>query len=175
MNLSIEIIYNRWKFYTIILLGCICLGLLPSCKKNCPDSLEAFNDKINALVKDINNRKRLKTDNNWDIIDKKFRNAVFECYPKFSAQRSQSEAIYFWENALGYAFVRYGADLLKKYGKTDRLLLMIGENLNSRKIAIKPAVKRLCREWPVLHGSSEEAIADLLKDIFEDAEKKPAE
>jgi hypothetical protein len=47
--------------------------------------------------------------------------------------------------------------------------------LNSNKIAIKPAVKRLCSEWPVLYGLSEDDLADLLKDIFEDGKEKLAE
>lgn len=175
MRWSVKINYNRWNVRTFILLSCLCLGSFISCKENCPEKVEVFQNKINALVKDVGIKKRLKTDYNWDLIDKKFRNAVFECYPKFSDQLSQAETIYFWENALGYAYVRYGDDLLKRYGKTDRLLLLIGEKLNSNKIAIKPAVKRLCSEWPVLYGLSEDDLADLLKDIFEEGKEKPAE
>ena len=172
MKLNLRKNKNRWNICTFILLSCLSLGSFFSCKENCPDTLEAFQSKVNTLVKDIGNKKRLKTDNNLDLIDKKFRNVVFECYPKFSDQLSRAETIYFWENALGYAFVRYGADLLKKYGKTDRLLILIGEKLNSNKIAIKPAVKRLCSEWPVLYGLSEDSLAELLKGVFEkDMEK----
>jgi len=175
MNLGVNKNYISWNICIIILLFGACSGLLLSCKKNCPDTLAAFKHKLNSFVEDINNRKRLKTDYEWDLIDKKYRNVVFECYPKFSAQLSKVEVIYFWENALGYAFVRFGADLLKKYGKTDRLLLTIAENINSQKIAIKPAVKRLCREWPVLYGFSEDELADLLKEIFEEGREELAE
>jgi len=138
-----------------------------SCVNSCPEDKKLFLVKMDNLIVDIKNNKRLKTNNDWDLIDKKFRRAVFECHPKISKQLSEKESIIFWENALGYVYVRYGADLLKKYAETDQLLIKIRDNVFANKIVIKPALNRLCKEWPVLYGSSEEAISDLIKDVFE--------
>lgn len=163
--------YKLLNFYSFILIVCLFLFLLLSCKNNCPQNVDEFKFKMKELIEDVNKTKRLKTDYDWDLIDKKIRTTVFECHPKFVNQLSQSEEIFFWENVLGYIYVRYGADLLKKYGKSDRLLLKIRDEINSKNIALKPAVKRLCREWPVLYGTSDEAIEDVLKKVFEPVKK----
>jgi hypothetical protein len=121
---------------------------------------------MSELIKEINTKKRLRTDYEWDLIDKKMRKMVLECQPKFVADLSKNDNIIFWENAIGYVYVRYGPELLKKIGQSDFLLLKIRDNLNKHQINIKSAVKRLCREWPVLYGSSEEDISDLIKDVM---------
>ncbi len=164
-------IYKLLIYYSFILISCLFTGFVISCKNNCPSNADEFKFKMKGLVENVNKIKRLKTDNDWDLIDKKVRNTVFECHPKIASQLSPSEEIYFWENILGYVYVRYGADLLKKYGNSDRLMLRIRDQINSKKIGIKPAVKRLCKEWPVLYGTSDEAIEDQLQKVFEPVKK----
>ena len=151
--------------YFILAVFCV-FGLLQSCSKSCPDEKQVFVKNMDELIIEISSIKRRKNDFDWDLIDKKMRRIIAECYPKISAQLSETESIYFWENAMGYAYVRFGEELLKKYSETDMILIKIRENFTSKKISVNPAVKRLCKEWPVLYGASEEDISDHLKDVF---------
>jgi hypothetical protein len=143
-----------------------------SCSSNCPENKQDFQNTFSLLIHDISTVKRTKNDNDWDLIDKKFRRLVNECYPKFSSEMDEAEKLLFWENAMGYTYVRFGNDLLKKFGKSDLLIVKIKDSLDRRQILIGPAVKRLCREWPVLYGYSEKEITSQIKRAMEIQKKK---
>ncbi len=161
MKLLVKNSLKYWNYLPLFLAF-----FLGSCTENCPSDKVVFQNNMNELIKEINTKKRTKTDYEWDLIDKKMRKMLLECQPKFSNELSNKENIIFWENAIGYAYVRFGPELLKKYGQSDFLLLKIRDNVSQNKIEVKSAVKRLCKEWPVLYGSSEEAISDLIKDVM---------
>lgn len=134
-----------------------------SCSSNCPHNKQDFQNTLSLLIDDIGSVKRNKSDKDWDLIDKKFRRLVNECYPKFSSEMDEAEKLLFWENAMGYTYVRFGNDLLKKFGKSDLLIIKIKDSLDRRQILIGPAVKRICKEWPVLYGYSEKEITSQIK------------
>ena len=77
------------------------------------------------------------------------------------------ESIIFWEDAMGYLYVRYGNQLLKKFSSSDKIISKVRNSIIKREISIGSAIKRLCREWPILYGTSEKEITSDLKKLFD--------
>jgi hypothetical protein len=156
----------RLKANIVTSLTLLILMLMTGCYKSCPNDKKKFLEEYQRLITEASSTKRLKTDKDWDLMDKKFRRFIYECLPKIAHDLDENESIVFWEEALGYVYVRYGTDLLTKYGQTDQLIIRIKDSLHHRQINVNPAIKRLCREWPVLIGASDEEISDQIKNAL---------
>lgn len=160
--------FFKSTFFVVIMIIFMIICSCKSCPKNKKDFLENYNN----LIANVKEKKRKKTDNDWDLIDKRFEKLLKECYPKFAKEMSNNEAILFWEDALGYSYLRFGNILLKKFSAGDNRIIRIRDSIISRNIQIGPAVKRLCKEWPVLSGTSEQEVTITIKKAFEYKKRK---
>ncbi len=158
--------------FIVIFITVLFLLFMTGCLKTCPQKKEDFIDQFKKLIENVKTDKRTRNDLEWDYLDRNFRKLIKECQPKFASLMTEQESIVFWEDALGYVYVRYGRDFLKKYARTDEFIIRIKDSLLSRELSIGPAMQRLCKEWPVLYGSAHKEISSDLKNAFQLPKKK---
>jgi len=161
---------NSLHFFYIIILSTTLIGA--SCTRSSPKNKKSFLTDYNKVITAASTLKRGHKDSDWEQLDRKFRIMLKEFEPTFRGQMSKKETLLFWENALGYVYVRYGLELLKRYAQTDETIMRIKGEILKHEIKLSPTIKRLCKEWPVLYGIDDSTISSALKKTFQLPKKK---
>jgi hypothetical protein len=161
---------RHFHFFNIIILSAT--FLMAACNRNSPKDKDSFLTNYNKVIIEASSLKKGNKDSDWEQLDRKFSIMLKESEPAFREQLSKKETLRFWEDALGYVYVRYGLELLKRYAQTDETIIRIRAAILKHEIKLNPTMKRLCKEWPVLYGTDADAISSDLKKIFQLPKKK---
>ncbi len=153
----------RLRIYFMSLLLGLSAG---ACSPECPKQKDLFWGEYQNLVNEVKNTKRKRDSRDWDRLDRHFSRLVGKCQPLYADSLKAEERLWFWQQAMGYVYARYGLELLEKYSDTDRLLLRLRDSLAILSINIPANMDSLSRDWPIFLGMEGSKIGYSLEKIL---------
>ena len=139
-----------------ILLAVVFALSLTSCALDqCGPTKEAFLEKYENFVDDVESKDLEGSKKEWERVDKKFDKYLNECYTEYKDDLSQSEQSEFALNTMRYYYNKYGKDFYDKMDSNpEEFAKVVSENVEE-----------------FLH-KYEDDIEDILEEITSSMDKK---
>jgi hypothetical protein len=123
-------IQNHNKNNFLFLIGFICLLFFTSACNNRKLNKLNFLSDFNKLISYACEQKTPTHFADWDDSDRKLRNLLNENYKFLYCEFTEEEKKEIWKKSFGYTYLRYGNELMKKFGEADFLLIKITDSVN---------------------------------------------
>ncbi|NNE54837.1 MAG: hypothetical protein HKN32_02370 [Flavobacteriales bacterium] len=152
---------------TILTTLCVCLLL--SCQIDpCGSSPEAFVDKYEQFIDDLDEKELAFDDKSWEDHDRKFKKYVKECYPNYEDDLSRKEERRFAQSTAKYYLIKYGKGLQYQYNHDpEEFSRIVGDNVESIVDAYGDEFEEMFESFMEENGDNLEQLAEDIGDAVE--------
>ena len=143
--------------------------LLASCQFDpCGSSPEAFVDKYERFIDDLDEKQLSFDDKSWEDHDRKFKTYVQECYENFEDDLSRKEERRFAQSTAKYYLIKYGKGLQYQYeGDPEEFSRIIGDNVEAIVDEYGDEFEEMFESFMEENGDNIEQLAEDIGDAVE--------